>query len=99
MGRKDQRLVRQRKNFVGDSVVLFASVATSKVATAGALNENRITRKHPVLRVERDAIRRMTRGMKDGQADIAHGEHLPVFHMQIDMRRGCTTMHDDGSTG
>jgi hypothetical protein len=99
MSRKDQGLVGKRKDFVGDGIVLFDRITTSEVAATSAMNEDGITGKDSVVRVQTDPIRSMAGSVKDAQANVADRDHLAIFNVYVNVRGRSATMHDDRGTG
>jgi hypothetical protein len=99
MGRKEQRFFRERKNFVGDRIILFACITTGKVAAACAVDEDRVSRQDPIVRVQTDAIRGMAGRMKDAQAHVTDGDHLAIFNVDVNMWGRGATVHDERRVG
>src|SRR5712691_11764954 len=91
---KDEGFLRQSEELLRDGIVLLAGVATSKVTTASAMDEQGVSGEDPILSIKADAIGCVARGVEHSQSDGADGDWLPVVNVDIDVRGWRASVHD-----
>jgi hypothetical protein len=94
MGRKNEGLIREFKEFLGDRIELCARVATGEVSSPGTSNEEGVTGKDSIFQEKTYTIRGMSRGVQDLDRDVSHGDSLPILHVNVHVRGGRLTVHD-----
>ena len=96
---KNQCLIGQREQLARYRIVLNAGVAAREIGAAGAVDEQDVAGEDAILREQADRIRRVARRVEDAEFFVADLQHLAVFDMDCDVRRGREKMHRDRRVG